>query len=165
MIATLTSAGIVDVIPVSQLSVGDLVFTDRPSLEFTNLGEFDISCQFVRVANGDKNTPASQIQLTLDIFFEATVFLDFWNGADHASLGFSSWNNDWFNSDVIGTSFRDTNVNANFGPGLVYSKTVSRGELNLYGNDGDGVGTYYAFVCPIDASDETSGNFRIQFVA
>ena len=152
MTASATSGNNIEVIPVSELSLGDLVFTDRPTYVFTTLGGFDNSCDFIRVANDDKNTAASEIQITLDIPSEATVYLDFWGGADQANLGFSSWNDDWSLSDVTGTTFGTQQ-----GPGMVFSRNVPRGELHLYGNEGGATGTYYAFVCPNDHG-ETIGN-------
>jgi hypothetical protein len=85
--ATATSGSSVEV--VSGLAVGARVYTDRVNT-FLDAGDYAQQCSYIRVANNDKDTPGSTTQLNLEVAAPVTVYLDFWRGAEHAGLGFSS---------------------------------------------------------------------------
>jgi len=125
-------------------AVGGKVFTDR-GYKFSDVaaGSYDPQCKFVLGPNDDKNTPAANVQWTLNVCSPVTVYLDFWNKEPaQDTLGFAQWKEGWTLSDKPGTIFDS------WGPGKVYKKDFPAGKVDLYGNDGGGVGTYYAFVCP-----------------
>merc|ERR1719160_35157 len=124
--------------------VGDKVFTDR-DYTFTSVGDYP-GCKYILGANDDKNTAASSVQWTLTVETPVDVYLDFWGGAAHEKLGFSSWKDGWSKSEKAGARF---GTSPHFwGPGAVYKKHFQAGTVALDGNGGNGHGTYLAFVCP-----------------
>ena len=121
--------------------VGSKPFTDR-SYVFTNTGNYPSTCTFIRGPNDDKNTPSSSVQTTLEVPFPSTIYLDFWGGDAHLK-GVSSWISGWSK-----TSLRHPTSFSGHGPGIVMKRDFPKGTVNLMGNNGNGHGTYYAFVCP-----------------
>jgi len=133
----------IEKIPVAA-NVGDQVFTDR-NYKFTSVGDYS-GCTYIKGANDDKNTAASSTQWTLTVGMPVTVYLDFWGGAAHENLGFAQWQAGWVKASKAGVRF---GTSPHFwGPGAVYQKDFPAGTIELEGNQGNGHGTYVAFVCP-----------------
>ena len=130
-----------ETVPVADLAIGSRPFTDR-EYKFTTIGNYPKTCTFVRGANDDKNTDSASVQTTLEVPFASTVYLDFWRGTKHLDQ-VSSWIGGWsVASHATPTAFDS------WGPGTVMKRNFDAGTINLMGNDGNGHGTYYAFVCP-----------------
>ena len=144
--ATPTSGRRMEVVSVADLSNWDSQpFTDR-SYTFMDIGNYSSNCYFIRGANEDKNTDPSSVQTILQVPFPSTVYLDFWGGSSHVSK-VSSWIGSWMETAYkIPTEFSATGVLS--GPGTVMKRNFGSGTINLMGNNGDGHGTYYSFVCP-----------------
>jgi len=139
--ATPTSGREMEVVPVSELKIGSYPFTDR-SYTFSSVGNYSESCSFIRGANNDKNTAPDLVQTSLEAPCASTIYLDFWGGSGHVDM-VSSWIDDWTEaSDATPTVF------GNWGPGMVMKRDFDAGTVNLMGNNGQGHGTYYTFVCP-----------------
>ena len=135
---------------VTDLAVGNKVWMDR-NYKFTNVGNYPKECVFIRGSNNDKNTKSSIVQTKIHITIPCTVYLDFWGGAGHLNK-VSSWSGSWNTaSDATPTTF------TGYGPGIVIKRNFDAGTINLMGNNGNGHGTYYAFVCP-------RGNMLSQFI-
>ena len=130
-----------EVVSLAELSVGSKPFTDR-DYTFTNIGNYSSTCYFVRGANDDKDTDPSSTQTTLQVQFPSTVYLDFWGGSSHVSK-VSSWIGSWMEAP-----YKTLTEFSNSGPGTVMKRNFGSGTINLMGNNGDGHGTYYSFVCP-----------------
>ena len=129
--------------PVSELGPGSYPFTDRV-YEFDSIGSFPDTCCFIQAPNNDKDTPPDSVQWTLDVPFDSTVYLDFWGQQNHLDK-VSAWSGSWtVDHDVVATIF-DRGI---WGPGIIIKQNFDAGTINLMGNNGDGHGTYYAFVCP-----------------
>ena len=145
--AAATSYRKVEWVPYRDLGVGSLVFADR-TYPFTSVSSYPSDCVFLRVSNDDKTTPGDQVQLRLTASRPVRVYLDFYGGPAHASMGFAKWQGGWEKSAQASTAFRET-VSKVTGPGVVYTKWFDAGSIELYGNgDSTKQGTYYAFVCP-----------------
>jgi len=144
---TLTSGREMEVVPVSELEIGSLAFTDR-DYPFSNVGSYNKSCYFIRCANDDKDTASDLVQTSLVLPCASTIYLDFWGGPEHA--GRFSWLDDWTEAqDATPTVFTEEGDHIEIhGPGIVMKRDFVAGTTNLLGNDGHGKGTYYAFVCP-----------------
>lgn len=160
-IITPASGRTATLVPYSELAVGSRVFHDR-DYTFSNIGAYNENCLFTKVSNNDKNTPAANVQYSITLAGPSMVYLDFWNEhSRHTELGFSAWNSGWQVSDKPGTAF----ANARYGPGVVMEKFVDGPTLELFGNDGQGIGTYYAFICPanrrLEAESLTGLNRRL----
>ena len=72
-----------------------------------------------------------------------TVYLDFWGGDDHLEKGVKDWllstSSQWVrSSQITGSSFSPS-----YGPGHVYMKNFPAGQIDIYGNGGQGHGTFY----------------------
>ena len=137
-----TSGRSMEVVSVADLSnKNSKPFTDR-SYTFTDIGNYSPNCYFIRGANDDTDTDPSSVQTTLQVPFPSTVYLDFWGDSDHVAQ-VSSWIGSWTQElSKTPTEF------LGYGPGIVMKRAFESGEINLMGNNGNGRGTYYAFVCP-----------------
>jgi len=134
-----------EMISYSNLAIGDDVFFDR-DYTFTNIGQYESDCYYLKGSNDDKNTPAAFTQWTIHTNFDCIVYLDFWGGQDHADRGMQVYEvlgQNWDVSQRIGTEW-----SGGKGPGIVYESVFPSGKIELYGNNGGNRGTYYAFVCP-----------------
>ena len=130
-----------EVVPVSDLVIGSKVFTDRGNT-FSNVGVYSDACVFIRGPNNDKNTASTSVQTTLTVPFPSTIYLDFWGGSKHIDMA-----NSWIGSWSVASGVTPT-VYGGWGPGTVMKRDFDAGKINLMGNNGNGHGTYYAFVCP-----------------
>ena len=144
--ATPASGSTMEVVSVTDLAVGNTPFTDR-KYHLTVVGNYPKECFFIRGANDDKDTLPHEVQTSIDVRFPATVYLDFWGGSVHLSK-VSTWIGDWrVAADATPTTF-DRPGKTSRGPGIVMKKNFDAGIIELMGNNGDGHGSYYAFVCP-----------------
>ena len=125
-------------------TLGDSPFLDRPKLKLTSLGDYPQNTVFLRGYNDDKNTAAGRMQWCVVVDQPVVVYLDFWGGEDHASMGFKHWSSDWSRSNVRGVSF--AGHEDQMGPGCVYEREFGPGEFVLFGNAGKGHGAYLVFV-------------------
>merc|ERR1712227_329240 len=142
--ATATSGRAMETVPYADLNIGSKIWFDR-RYTFTNLGNYTNDCTFIRGSNDDKNTDKSVIQTILQVPFASTVYLDFWGGSVHLQK-VSSWIGDWTETTKQrGTQFGPSPI---YGPGIVMERDFDSGTINLMGSNGQGYGTYYAFVCP-----------------
>ena len=135
-----------EIVSAADLASGSSVFTDR-DFKFTSVGNYPDTCVFVRVANDDQNTTATSVQTTLEVQFDSTVYLDFWRGSDSLA-NVSSWfaNSNWrVDPHITPTKFTASSTKE--GPGIVIKRNFGAGTIKLMGNNGNGRGTYYAFVC------------------
>ena len=139
--ATPASGRAMEVISVADMSIGSKTFSDRDYV-FSDIGNYPSTCYFIRGPNDDKNTDHASVQTTLRIQFPSTVYLDFWGGSIHVDK-VSSWIGSWSQS-----SSKTPTQFSNSGPGIVMKHNFGSGTINLMGNNGDGHGTYLAFVCP-----------------
>ncbi len=75
-----------EVVPVTDLASGSLLFTDR-NYKFSDVGNYPDSCYFIRGPNNDKNTAPNLVQTILEVPFASTIYLDFWGGQGHFATG------------------------------------------------------------------------------
>ena len=83
------------------------------SMEAHDAGE---KAYFLKVSNDDKPTKAFVAQYTISTSQPMRVFLDFWGGDKHASMGFARWQEGWIKSANSGSSFHMSS-GATWGPG------------------------------------------------
>lgn len=124
-------------VKVTDLRRGGAVFFDAPVL-FTTRGNYSDKCAFLWSVNKTAGTAASEVQWNLTADKEVNVYIDFGGGKAHAEKGFSKWKKGWNTS----------NQSSVFDGGVVYQKTFDAGAIQLYGNEGKGLGNYVVFVCP-----------------
>ena len=152
---TAASGRTIEAIPYSQISVGSRVFSDR-DYSFNSIGDYSARTFYIRGPNDDKDTPAASPQWTITVNVPVIVYLDFYDGQE--TMGFAQWNVGWKVSSMSATFFACQGV---CGPGVVYEKYFASGEIALYGNDGNGYGTYLAFVARAHGGNTTNTEIRI----
>ena len=137
----------------SDQAVGEVAYTDR-GYAFSTLGDYAEGCYYVRGKNSEvMNTPFTDVQWSIKAPWPSTVYLSMYQDQDDDIYGFAKWfeRSLWtLESGFTGVKVQST------GPGNVYSRMYDAAELiELFGNDGNGRGTYLVFVCPREVSDET----------
>ena len=141
-IQSVASGQPIEAIPYSsQISVGSRLFSDR-DYYFLTIGNYSADTFYIRGPNNDKDTPAASPQWIITVNVPVIVYLDFWGGQE--TMGFAQWKDGWNVSSMSPTTFDHHTIVE--GPGVVYEKYFAAGEIVLYGNDGNGAGTYLVFV-------------------
>merc|ERR1719361_1741942 len=74
-------------IPYSALTIGEDAFFDR-TYQFTNLGQCESECFYLKGSMEEKRTPSNDVQWTIDVPFDCVVYLDFLGGDQDVNQGY-----------------------------------------------------------------------------
>lgn len=144
--ATAASGRLIAVVPYHVVDVGDAVFSDSKSsnrIVFMHTGNYEPTCDYIRGPSADRDVPGDELMWTLWATMPVKVYVDFWGGERHMSLGFVEWKDGW------SPSHRQPIVLNMRGPGLVFERSFPPGRISLFGNGGlpSDYGPYAVFVC------------------
>lgn len=147
-----------EILSVSEMEVGDLVFKDR-DYDFVTLGGFGPECKYIYGSNDDKNVLSTDVLYSFQTNRPVTVFLEFYG--EQEKFGFKQWGHGWTHTHDVAPTVWNGYLGAVRGvdsKSTVYKKKFPSGTIVMRGSasaDSSGGGMYLTFVCPAPEEEET----------